>query len=330
MREDCLSSRKLFRSESLEETIEQCSKIFWPHQMSILRQDTHVSTVVDGIIHNELSLIYIKHGADVVIDAGENHDYYLIQYNLSGNGRCKCGTQITETAPGTATILSPNLHSLMQYDEQTSQLVLRLKRNTVEAYLEELMLCPLDKPLVFDLKMQQGSRATQTWGNALHYIITQYDMYSDDSYPDWDGAFANMTIDLILRLQPHSYSGKLNGNEKVCHPTYVRRAQEYIHANCEETISMTQLSVETGVTSRTLQYGFNKFLGRTPMDYVRSIKLQKIHEELLSVDADIRVSEILTKYDVYNFGRFATRYKNRYGCLPSETLKRRYSPPHKD
>jgi len=159
MLENCLSSRHLFHSDSLEETVERCSQILWPHRMNILQQHKHVSTVVDGIFHNELTLIYIKHGAEVAIDTGDNENYYLVQYNLAGNGKCKCGKQTENTTPQSATILSHNLHSIMHYNDQTEQLVLKLNKQTVESYLENLILSPLNEPLVFDLKMRPDSAA---------------------------------------------------------------------------------------------------------------------------------------------------------------------------
>ena len=297
--------------------IERCTQLLWPHQMSIDRSDRRVDAVVDGIVQDEFSLIFIKHGAGVTIDAGEPDKYFLIQYNLVGHGICQCGTRSETTGPKSVTILSPERRCIMKLDEQTEQLVLKLNRQTVESHLEDLLLAPLAEPLVFDLKMNSDGMSIGAWENTLRYIVSQCRNLDDWAYPGWDLAFSTMVIDLLLHVQPHNYSGVLSRCTDSGRPSYMRRAVEYIQA-----ISMEALSRETGVTSRTLQNAFRKYLGKAPMDYVRSVKLREIHRELKSLDADTSVSDVITKYNIYNLGRFAQRYKSRFGCLPSETLKR--------
>jgi len=320
--ENCLSSRNLFRSANVDEMVERCTQLLWPHQMSIDHSEKRVDAVLDGIVEKEFSLIFIKHGADVTIDAGEPDKHFLIQYNLVGHGICQSGTRAENTNPKSATILSPDLHCVMKLDEETEQLVLKLNRKTVESYLEDLILAPLSDPLVFDLKMKSQSVPLRTWENALRYIVAQCRNFDDCAYPGWDMAFAKMVIDLLLHIQPHNYSRQLAQARGSPRPSHLRRAQEYIHENCRESISMEALSRETGVTSRTLQNSFRKYLGKAPMDYVRAVKMQAIHNELMGTDADTSVSDVITKYNIYNLGRFAQRYKSRYGCLPSQTLKR--------
>jgi len=326
MLESCLTSRNLFQSNSLQETVSRCSQLLWPHRMNVVKRARHqmVNAFVSGVVGDELAMIYVKHGADVTIDAGEPDGYYLVQYNLSGQGKVSCGNRAAATSPESVTILSPDLHSEMFYDSETAQLGVRLKRRTVEQHLEDLLCAPLNKPLVFDLEMRPGSASVQSWKYTLQFLASQYDLqFENDISPDWDRAFAKMVIDLLLRLQPHNYSARLTGEGGRSDPAYVRRAQEYIHERLTESISMSDLSAAAGVTARTLQTSFRKYLGLAPMEYVRSVKMREIHKELLNADADASVSDIVMNYNIFNFGRFAQRYKERYGCLPSETLRRR-------
>ena len=85
---------------------------------------------------------------------------------------------------------------------------------------------------------------------------------------------------------------------------------------------MEEVSAACGVAQRTLQKGFMQFLQQTPVEYLREQRLQKIHRELLQADAKVSVTDVLLRNGINSIGHFSKHYKNRFGCLPSQTLKK--------
>jgi AraC-like DNA-binding protein len=65
-------------------------------------------------------------------------------------------------------------------------------------------------------------------------------------------------------------------------------------------------------------------VGSTPKHFIRQRKLEKIHAQLSDPGARIRnVTEVALDYGFLHLGRFSESYKNAFGELPSDTLRRR-------
>lgn len=316
------SNQVPFRSSDIDETIEHCSQLIWPHRMQVERSGSLESSF-SGFNADPIGIVCVGYGADVIIDAGDIEEYFLIQHKLSGEGKFSNGKAETDTEPGMTTIASPSLPTTLKMDINSVHVVMKLKRTLLENYLQNILQRTLSDPVVFDLKMESGSAAAKAWEQTLQYFIEQYVTLQDEDQAGLARIFAESAIGLLLQIQNHNYSELLNKDSGNCCPSYVRRAQEFIEENITEQINMATLASITGVTVRTLQNGFRRHLGQSPTEYIREHRLQRVHKELSHAEANEKVTEVLLRCGIYDFGRFAGAYKKRYGCLPSDTLKYR-------
>ena len=101
----------------------------------------------------------------------------------------------------------------------------------------------------------------------------------------------------------------------------VKKASEIINNNLNEIFSMAQLCAMTGVSERTLRNGFNERYNVSPKAYIKSIKLNKVRQEIYSNNTNLRISEIAGKYNFWHMGQFAKDFKNQFGILPSKVRK---------
>jgi transcriptional regulator GlxA family with amidase domain len=58
------------------------------------------------------------------------------------------------------------------------------------------------------------------------------------------------------------------------------------------------------------------------MEFLRSLRLRHVHEDLLRAEAGATVSHIAARWGFYQFGRFAGLYRQLCGESPSDTLRR--------
>ena len=86
--------------------------------------------------------------------------------------------------------------------------------------------------------------------------------------------------------------------------------------------SVKELAKSCRVASRTLQQHFRQFLGQSPLEVLRDIRLDFARRELLLGRAGAGVTELATRVGFAHLGRFAGWYQGRYGEAPSETLRR--------
>jgi AraC-like DNA-binding protein len=106
-------------------------------------------------------------------------------------------------------------------------------------------------------------------------------------------------------------------------PGFVRRAQDFIDANCAEPLQLPDISLAAGVPERTLRDGFQQFKGVSPMQYLRRLRLERARDALRNAPADVRVADIALDCGFSHLGRFALAYREKFGESPSDTLRRR-------
>jgi AraC-like DNA-binding protein len=129
-------------------------------------------------------------------------------------------------------------------------------------------------------------------------------------------------MQLLLTQLPHNYSADLRVDSRAPLPHHVKKARDYIEAHLDEPISLATLSELCGVSVRTLQNGFKQFLQQAPVEYIRDRRLAVIHDSLKQGRDGETVTDILLRHGINSFGHFSSAYRQRYGCLPSDTLRR--------
>ncbi|MCU7946124.1 MAG: helix-turn-helix domain-containing protein, partial [Candidatus Thiodiazotropha sp. (ex Cardiolucina cf. quadrata)] len=66
---------------------------------------------------------------------------------------------------------------------------------------------------------------------------------------------------------------------------------------------------------------FRKFVGSTPMQYLRKIRLEKARERLQVGNPDDNVTQVAMACGFTQLGRFSAWYKQVYGETPCQTFR---------
>ena len=104
-------------------------------------------------------------------------------------------------------------------------------------------------------------------------------------------------------------------------PRNLARAVRYLRDNLREPLTLALLVRASGLTERTLHKQFHRFLGMSPVAYLRRLRLLAAREAL-SQPAAPSVSEVAGSVGFAHFGRFAIAYKAAFGETPSSTRQR--------
>ncbi len=105
-------------------------------------------------------------------------------------------------------------------------------------------------------------------------------------------------------------------------PHHVRRALSFMRNNVAEKITLAGLAAACATSERTLLKQFRKFVGLSPLAYLRRLRLNLARGELLRADCESAVSEIAIGCGFTHLGRFATEYRRAFGETPSATRQR--------
>lgn len=101
----------------------------------------------------------------------------------------------------------------------------------------------------------------------------------------------------------------------------LRLALEYLHANAHLPISTTTVAAAADLSVRALQEGFRRHLDLTPNTYLRNIRLDRVHDELVT-QASRPVAQVAHAWGFAHLGRFAASYAARFHEQPHQTRSR--------
>jgi AraC-like DNA-binding protein len=106
-------------------------------------------------------------------------------------------------------------------------------------------------------------------------------------------------------------------------PAVLRRAETYIEDHAGQDMTVAEIAAASGCSVRALQSGFRRYRETTPLQYARTVRLQRAHLELQAADpADgTTVAAVAARWGFANAGRFSGDYRTAYGHRPSHTLR---------
>ena len=108
------------------------------------------------------------------------------------------------------------------------------------------------------------------------------------------------------------------------HPATVRRAMAFIDEQAHTGITVADIAAAACVTIRALQLAFRRHLDTTPTGYLRRVRLDRAHHDLLAADpARASVTAVAYRWGFPSSSRFAAYYRAAYGVPPGDTLRQR-------
>lgn len=313
-------------SSDLDEAREFIGSIFCPHRLRPItrhRSGRGADIRVNHVPMGSISLNYLKYGAHVEVEPGHLTDFFLVQLQLSGTMSVDSGSQAATVCAGQAAVLSPSEHTRMIWSEDSAEVVVRLERLAVERRLTTLLGSHLPDPLVFDVSMDCETGPSASWCRTVRFLVSELEL-SDNMMTARDAMeqFEESLICSLLYSQKHNYTRALHHGMPTVAPRHVKLAEEYIHANLLEPITIEDLAMASGVSVRSLFAGFKQFRGTSPMKYLRHVRLKQARTDLENANPEATVTNVAMKWGFYQLGRFAVEYRKTFGELPSETIKR--------
>jgi transcriptional regulator GlxA family with amidase domain len=130
-------------------------------------------------------------------------------------------------------------------------------------------------------------------------------------------------VQSILMGGSHNRSALLHRQNSAAAPGNIRRAEEFIHSNADEMMTIERIARAAGCSVRALQLGFRRFRNTSPMSALRQARLERARNGIVRSDGSLSVLGVATRHGFGNAGRFSDIYRQAYGESPSETLRAR-------
>ena len=313
------TARLVFDTDDLDTTRARVGAVFKPHRLTLhgktLRARMH-HVPIGAVSFNRLS-----YGGDVTIDPGPLGDFLLVQMPMAGQADIHCGGQHVVSDLEIASVLTPSEPLRMRWSADSDQLIVRIERSALERVCAAYLGHRPNQPLRFQLGMAWRNTG---WQTLVQYLADTLDHAPQTaSHPLTACQLEQLAIGTLLTFQPHSLSDLLREHGKPLAPRHVKVVEEYIHEHADAAVTPALLAEMAGVSLRSLYAGFREHRGLSPMAYLRTVRLERVRQDLLNDATLSSVTGAALRWGFAHLGRFSAEYRRAFGECPGETLRRR-------
>jgi AraC-like DNA-binding protein len=322
---DLLAARAPQRARSVAEARDYLGRLLVPHRLSlhgharVLQLHHTVARIGRLGLH---FIDYRSHADSVEVHAPRLGNNYFLQFPLCGVAEVsQGGPSSVHIRPGMMFVGQPNKPQIAAMSRDYRQLMLEVP--------EELLLAArrcqaFAGPLLFDVDAIHAAPAPRLLLGTLDAICAAIEAGDGSiALPAVQRAFQETLTTLVLTL-PHNMARPSSddaGGGPV--PYYVRRAEAYMRAHLTENVGIDDLVRAAGISRRSLHAGFRRFRGTTPLGLFKALRLEAARNALLRTrGAPVTVTDVATTYGFYHLSKFARDFRETFGELPSELLRK--------
>ena len=236
---------------------------------------------------------------------------YQILLALKGTTSIDLGDKVIHCDGSRAAIFDPGQAKVLRRSAFSENYSIFIDRNLLTNCLFELTGAPVMRQLSFEPEFDLERPSIRAFRQFLAGLDLQMLSALQDA-PHGVGRLGALLVDLILELLPHNHSKALEGSAQVIAPKHVKRTVDYVRNNASRAIQPEELAAIAGVSLRTLQYGFQKFLGMSISEFERTVRLEGVRREIEGSPGE-RVGDIARRWRFSNFTRFNAQFEATFG-----------------
>jgi AraC-like DNA-binding protein len=210
-------------------------------------------------------------------------------------------------------------------DGAFDQIIVRLDRRRVEAVCASLVGSASPRPVYFRLSLGD---VPAFWAGLLQTAAGLFSLGATSDHPRLFVQLEELVIESLLLSQPNNFSAAIHAVPRQPPPAQIRRAMDYMRDHLSEPLCLSEIARHNGMSLRSLQAGFQRYVGSSPGRWLRSERLDKVHAALSNAaPGTLTVTEVALQWGFAHLGEFAAQYKTRFGKCPSDVLAKRGSAP---
>lgn len=161
--------------------------------------------------------------------------------------------------------------------------------------------------------------AARYWTRAFDYLLTS--ALATDGDELIEANLSRHALVTTLSCFASTYADAISRSRDGAGVQTVRRAVAFIDENAHHPITIDDVAAAAHISTRGLQYAFQRSLETTPTDYLRRVRLDGAHRDLRRGAPGETVARIARRWGFGNPSRFAALYRHTYGRSPKETLE---------
>lgn len=254
--------------------------------------------------------IYVQKGPVIKNYPLHWHDYYEIEYIVSGRGRQILNGVEYPILPGVIHFLTPtDFHELI-VEEELIVIKFNFQENDIDPFILSTLI-----GLCGNTSMHFSGKEKEVIDKLLELSFAHYDMFKDSAYC---GQMTRKILECIL-LNIIEHLGKNETNKESNFTTAtdnVRKVLTYIHQNFKESLELGTVAESVHYSPQHLSKIFHRTMGVTFKEYITNLRMNYASQLLLNTE--LGISDISIESGFGTRQNFTKEFKGFYSCSPSE------------
>ena len=172
---------------------------------------------------------------------------------------------------------------------------------------------------------RDNTRKLFEWGKRLVDTAARQPALFNERETERNAAHVEL-VELLLGVLggAHDFEPSHSDRTRQAQTLIVKIAEEFALSQSDDHLYVSDLCKVAGVSERTLEYAFKEVMRLTPVTYLIRIRLHRVRRVLLAAtQGSTTVSTVALDWGFWHFGEFSRAYKDCFGELPSDTLRRK-------
>ncbi|MHC3472792.1 AraC family transcriptional regulator [Streptomyces sp. 7R007] len=322
--EDRAAEFSTYATRSVEETHEAIAAHYYDLRIEVIGAAGDFATRLSVVEFGALTVGDVSFGTEMRMSFGEPGVYHVavpLRGSFSvqqGRGTAEFGT------PERALFFDPGQDIRIDaWSPDCHTLTVKIDKYALHRELEILLGRPLATPPRFRPSFDVTRGAGRSWAYLAMWSLLDRDVpHGLLRQPLISGRLERTLLDGVLLAADHTYRTALDAPPPPMRPSAVKRVMDAVQAQPAEPYDAARLAAIAQVSVRSLQEAFRRHVGMSPMAYVSEVRLLRVHGQLrAALPGSTTVATVAYQWGFAHLGRFARRYRERFGESPSQTLR---------
>lgn len=240
----------------------------------------------------------------------------VVHWLERGRARVETTKDVTRLQPGAPPAVLPTEGRFAFEYEDWDQRLIHLSKEFLSEIAAEHGV--LGRSRLVGTRARTVAEATMRWRRSLATAVEVFRVHGAAA-PEWEEARRDVARALLV-LHPETGEGFLD--RRSARDERIGAALDYVLEHAHEAITVVEIANAASLSIRGVQEAFKREFQRTPMEYVRELRLDRAHAEFESRSPESgAVAETARSVGFGHMGRFSAAYCERFGEYPRETLR---------
>lgn len=310
-------------TRSLEDARDAVTRVYLPHDLTA--PDDRVEMTLNAVSDHHFTLGYLTYHAFVELVMPATEDCYHVNLTTAGQTDADRtdGARERTLAGERGLVLSPVQRNTVRWTPQAEQLILKIPRTSLETHLSELLGQPVAEVVRFGFGLDLTTGAGRSLLRSVRFLAEELDRPDGlAEIPLAREQLEAFVMTQLLHAGQHQYTDALRAPAESVRLGRLAPVIEHMQAHADGPLTPQELARVGCMSVRTLHASFQQTFGESPMAHLRRIRLDHVRTELLRSEASqVRVTDVAMRWGFFHQSRFAQQYRDRFGELPSRTLR---------